>query len=277
MCLQLASLAHLGSLSMLRCSEVTRTSRTGSRRKAGMIFATRAAHQLQVYIVLMPWLLRMDLCALFYARLRIYTHTYKRMCAGVFGAGNYLQVGGWVYTPCTCNLIGSVLPTRRWFHILTAAAMLDRFGLGFATSRSWFKECSALWRLAACMPDSVPLNLWCFWMLVVGSQAAQRFGDLAVLLSVASVLCLPWSSSKNADRFRGIHCIQSEKNDKTLDCLCHFHKHRITWAFVDSAKVLKLLRYWLQRVLCSRTSWLVLLVDWLSEICCRIQSISGRE
>ena len=36
-----------------------------------------------------------------------------RMCAGVFGAGNYLQVGGWVYTPCTCNLIGSVLPTRR--------------------------------------------------------------------------------------------------------------------------------------------------------------------
>ena len=100
MCLQLASLAHLGSLSMLRCSEVTRTSRTGSRRKAGIIFATRAAHQLQVYIVLMPWLLRMDLCALFYARLRIYTHTYKRMCAGVFGAGNYLQVGGWVYTPC---------------------------------------------------------------------------------------------------------------------------------------------------------------------------------
>lgn len=199
------------------------------------------------------------------------------MCAGVFGAGNYLQVGGWVYMPCTCNLIGSVLPTRRWFHILTAAAMLDRLGLGFATSRSWFQECSALWRLAACMPDSVPLNLWCFWMLMVGSQAAQRFGDLAVLLSVASVLCLPWSSSKNADRFGGIHCIQSEKNDKTLDCLCHFHKHRITWAFVDSAEVLKLLRYWLQRVLCSRMSWLVLLVDWLSEICCLIQSISGKE
>jgi hypothetical protein len=30
----------------------------------------------------------------------LHTHTYKRMCAGVFGAGNYLQVGGWVYTPC---------------------------------------------------------------------------------------------------------------------------------------------------------------------------------
>ena len=37
------------------------------------------------------------------------------VCVCAMGAGDCR----WVYTPCTCNLIGSVLLTRRYFYILT--------------------------------------------------------------------------------------------------------------------------------------------------------------